>query len=351
MAAPASLDSTVIDELGELIDRHVYLSADGKNALLLWILYSYLGQVFWHQPRLVLHSPTKRSGKTTVLKLLQLLCWNPIHASNASPAALFRMIDMSQPTLLLDEADTYFKSNEDMRGLINAGFERNGMIWRCVGDKPEPKGFQCACPTAIAGIGTLADTIIDRSIVIPMERKPKSVSLPVLEPHRHTFWAEVQTKLKEWADHNKARLEAVNPDMSGLSSDRAADVWRPLFAIAHLLGGDWPALARRAAKTLTASSSTALDEDPGQLVLSDIRDIFFRTKKDRLPSAEICAQLATMEDRPWPEWSRGRAITTHQLARLLSPFKIRSMSIRIADGSTPKGYHKVYFETAWERYL
>ena len=67
--------------------------------------------------------------------MLALLVPTPMHAVNMSAAALYRVVADRQPTLLLDEADTYLgntvaKQHEDIRGLINAGHRRGAMIYR-----------------------------------------------------------------------------------------------------------------------------------------------------------------------------------------------------------------------------
>ena len=42
-------------------------------------------------------------------------------ASNISPSALFRYVEEIRPTLLIDEADSFVKDNEEMRGILNSG--------------------------------------------------------------------------------------------------------------------------------------------------------------------------------------------------------------------------------------
>src|SRR5205085_1767546 len=46
-------------------------------------------------------------------------------------------------------------------------------------------------------------------------------------------------------------LQACDPPMPPTAYNRVADNWRPLFAIAHTVGGDWPALALEAYRHLT----------------------------------------------------------------------------------------------------
>ncbi len=85
------------------------------------------------------------------------------------------MIELEHCTLLIDEADSFLRDNEDMRNLINSGHTPEfAFVIRSVpiGDKAwEPKRFSTWCPMVIAGIGRLADTVEDRSIKIAMRRK------------------------------------------------------------------------------------------------------------------------------------------------------------------------------------
>ena len=70
---------------------------------------------------MVIISPEKRCGKTTVLIILQFLTPRSELASNISAAAVFRYVEDERPTLLIDEADTFIKDNEEMRGVLNSG--------------------------------------------------------------------------------------------------------------------------------------------------------------------------------------------------------------------------------------
>jgi hypothetical protein len=45
-------------------------------------------------------------------------------ASNISPAAIFRYVEASHPTLLIDEAETFVTGNEEVRGILNSGLPR-----------------------------------------------------------------------------------------------------------------------------------------------------------------------------------------------------------------------------------
>src|SRR5439155_9748838 len=116
-------------------------------------------------------SPEKGCGKSTLLDVLSRLVPKPRGASGITAAALFRVIDAYCPTLLLDEADSYARDNEDLRGVLDAGHRRDGAVIRTVGEDHEPRQFSAWAPVALAAIGHLPGTIEDRSIKIGLRRR------------------------------------------------------------------------------------------------------------------------------------------------------------------------------------
>src|SRR5260221_13255916 len=93
-------------------------------AIMLWVFLSYLEAVVDCLPILAIRSPEKRCGKTTLLDVLGRLVSKPLQSSNCSVAAIYRVIEKLHPTLLIDEADTWLKDNEEARGVINSGHTR-----------------------------------------------------------------------------------------------------------------------------------------------------------------------------------------------------------------------------------
>jgi hypothetical protein len=160
-------------------------------------------------------------------------------------------------------------------------------------------------------------------------------------------------KMTRWTADNGTRLASADPDMGDLQN-RVADNWRPLFTIADLAGGIWPARVRE-----IASGADAVRDDQSIRVqlLADIRALFETGGTDRLSSEEIIEYLISLEDRPWPEWKIGKPLTKAGLARLLKKFEasdgvpIAPSTIRLADGQTSKGYYRLAFEDAFTRYL
>jgi len=316
----------------------------------LWVVATHAFDAFFIFPRLLLTAPEKGCGKSTLLDVLSRLVRLAIVVANISAAALFRVIERDRPTLFLDEADSYLRHNEDMRGVLNAGHRRDGAVMRCVGENHDPRKFSAWAPVALAAIGHLPGTIEDRSIKIGMRRRRAEESVERLRLDRTDGLEASQRKAVRWAIDHAAELAAADPEVPDGITNRAADNWRPLLAVAEAVGGAWPERARHAAVLLTrehADDSGA----PGIMLLVDLRELFDRDPTGVLFTRGILTALHDREDRPWGEFRQGRQMTPRQMAELLRPYGIPTNQTVRRGAHTGKGYRAADFADAWERYL
>jgi hypothetical protein len=167
--------AALLDEMVSVITTYVIMPRESAIAVALRCLHAHAFDASAISPRLFITSPEKRCGKSTLLGVIKALVPKPLPGSNITPAALFRTVQAVRPTLLIDEADSFLSENDELRGIINSGHERNGQTIRVVvvGDDYEPRAFSTWCPTAIAAIGNVPATIEDRSILISMRRRRK----------------------------------------------------------------------------------------------------------------------------------------------------------------------------------
>lgn len=344
--------AALLSELQTTFERFLVLPAGAAVAFSLWVVFAHAHDAAEVSPLLVLVSPEKRCGKTTALSLLGALVPTGLHTSSITPAALFRGVELFGPTLLIDEADSFLKMREELRGILNSGHTRSGArILRAVGDNHEPRWFSTWAPKAVALIGSLPSTLEDRSILVPMRRKTSGEKVERLRQDR--LGSETQTlrsKAARWALDHLEMLRSIDPETPKELHDRAADNWRPLLAIAELAGGSWPETARRAARVLSAGA-TAEDSSMGVTLLGDLREIFEQAGTDRLFTSDILRELQHREERPWCEWGRSeKPITARGVAKLLKPFGVQPRQIRIEE-ATAKGYRREDLEDAFSRYL
>lgn len=333
--------------LSGVIRRYVVMGQEHADAAALWCAHTYSIDSFGVSPRLAVQSAEKQCGKTTALDVIGRLVWRPLPTANISAAAVFRTVESAQPTLLIDEGDTFLRDNEELRGILNSGHRQGGSVVRTVGEDLEPRQFSTFSALAIALIGALPDTLQDRSVAIELRRRLPSEHVEQFRFDRTEDLDRVASMTRRWAEDNADAIADADPDTEGLFN-RQADNWRPLLAIADVAGGEWPQRARNAAKILSAVAS---DASRGTGLLTDIHAIFTERNTDKLPSAELAAQLACIEGRPWAEMRGGKPISANTLARSLARFKIKPGTIRLDAGGTLKGYHRDQFEDAFARYL
>lgn len=342
-----ALLAAIVEQFG----RFVAMSPGQVLAAALWVMTSHTPDAFSISPRFLITSATKGSGKSTLLEAVSRLVPRPLSSSNLTAAALFRSIEAWRPTILVDEADTFlFDPASDLVGIVNSGHRRSqAFVVRTVeiGGEHEPRLFSTWGPMAIASIGKPPPTIVDRSIIIELQKK-RGGSFERMRADRDLGFREIGRKIARWAaDHGDALAQIDPPIPAGLS-DRAADNWRVLLAVADVVGGDYPNLARSAIATLFAGVE---DEDQPVVLLRDIRSIFDLKGEDRITSQDLAEALADIEGRPWPEFGRAnRPISPNQLARLLSNFGMTSTTIRIGERRA-KGYHRKTFERLWVAHL
>ncbi|MEU8760918.1 DUF3631 domain-containing protein [Streptomyces sp. NPDC048659] len=331
-------------------------------AVVLWDAHAHLLDSFDSTPRLAFLSPEPGSGKSRALEIVETLVPKPMVAVNASAAALFRAVSSGEgrPTILFDEIDTVFGpkagDNEELRGFLNAGHRRSGVTYRCIGDggNQTVQAFPSYTAVAVAGLGSLPDTILTRSVIVRMRRRARNERV---EPYRQRLHEkeghQLRDQLAAWAEQVSEQVRDAWPELPEGVTDRPADVWEPLLAVADAAGGDWPKRARTACLELVKASQA---DDKGSLgirLLTDLRD-HVMIGVDRLPTIAVLDRLNSLDDAPWADL-QGKPLDNRRLSRMLSEYMtgdnepIGSRNIRTSGGIL-KGYYATDLHDAWQRY-
>lgn len=343
----------LLDTIRAFIRRYVVLRDDHQAVTLaLWVAHTHALSAAVCTPYLAILSPEKQSGKSLLLEVLQALTARGEHATNISPAALFRIIEAGPPTLLLDEVDALFKSEseraEELRGLINSGNRRGATVLRCHGPLHDVRAFRVFCAKALGGIenGTLPDTVRDRSIAIRMRRKTKADTVERWLLQRVEVAAmDLREWVADWAQRFTETLSTAEPELPDALSDRQQEAWWALLAIADLAGGEWPQAARNAAVALDGAED---DISIGVRLLAAIRTAFGDERV--LTVTALLGALNSDEDLPFGGWSDGKGIDARWLSRKLKPYEIRPGTVRSGE-NVARGYNRDWFIDAWARYV
>ena len=343
--AEAEVDgSALLTSIVEQFGIYIFLPEYEKLAIALWVIAHYAFDAFFIFPRLRLKSATKGCGKSTLLDILECLVNKPLIPSNATGPSLFRTIATERPTILLDEADRFVPKNDNLISIINAGHKKNGTVLRCVGDDQEVRAFPVWAPMAIAAIRSLPGTVEHRAVVIDMKRRPPGQKLKRFRADRPTKeLVELASQAARWAADHQIALGNADPKIPEALSNRAADNWLPLLAVAEAIGGDWPDKARKAAAALQHGD----DDELGVRLLGDIKEEF---TGDTMHSIDLVAALNEREGAPWAEINRGKPLTQAKLGSLLRDFDIHAEQIKIG-GINRNGYRRQQFEAVFATYF
>ena len=358
-STPTADVGPLLDDLVTFLRRYVVVAEHEYLAVALWIVHTHAIDAADTTPYLVATGPERRCGKTRLLEVLSLVVRQPTMTVNTSDAALFRLIALEQPTLLLDETDTIFgyrvkHERESLRGIINGGYRRGSVVMRCEGDGSNQQvvSFATFCPKALAGIGSLPDTIRDRSLVIEMRRSRPGEKTERLRMNRPPAEAAtLKTRIEQWVASHLEDLTVSEPVLPDGLNDRAQDVCEPLLAIADLADPSLGSQARQAFITLTNAQQAGSEESVGVMLLASIKAAFDSDGAPQLSTDELINRLCDDPEAPWGQWRGQGRIDPRALARILKPYGIRSKSLGDPINRGKKGYGRYEFEDTWSRYL
>jgi putative DNA primase/helicase len=348
----------LVEEIFTIIEKCVYLTSEQILAVTYWVLHTYFirpkgeRQAFRYSPILHLTSWLFGCGKTVLQDLLAEMSHKSQKAANISTSSLFRLFHSKQPTLFLDEIDTYFPNRDELIGFLNAGYdERVGKVMRQSpkgNDWSETSEFSVWGAKCLAGIGSQVATLESRTIKIQLVRKPTHHKLArlhdVIEQDRDLF-LNIRRKCVRFAIDNEEALIRQPTFYSDILSDRANDCWSGLFKLAALISADAQKLHNAAIKL---SSSSGPEKSEFEEFLLDLKPFVESFPQSRIPSNILIDYLRSLEDRPY----RYKGFSAYDLASRFRPHGVRPVQMR-TDGNSRnvKGYEKAELQQLISKYL
>lgn len=170
----------LVREIEEVLtDVYYFRNPIVSKVLALWTYGTYYYMMFGVYPYIEL-SGRRGSGKSTIDKILSKMALNGRMSASASPAAIYRMLDLVGGTLVLDEmesiSDKAKNDMNDMGGILKAGYSNSGgMVYRFDPDLGEVRGFACFSPKVISSINGMDEVLRDRALMILTSPAPENV--------------------------------------------------------------------------------------------------------------------------------------------------------------------------------
>ena len=95
-------------EIKKLFEKYVVVSKEFLNVLATYVMMTYIYVLFQVIPYLWLNGE-KGTGKSTIMKLMNKICFNALYGLNLNPANIFRQIDNDGSTIILDEFEKMYR--------------------------------------------------------------------------------------------------------------------------------------------------------------------------------------------------------------------------------------------------
>lgn len=299
------------------------------------LLVAYAAATHWHSqctefPLLGILAAGYGSGKSAALGVMKLSSRRGVVVSDASAASVFRAVDKYSPCLCLDEGYQLAGDQDDgdddqcmLRKMLKACHQREtAWVSRAVPDGEggyTPHTFNVWAPISFSLNGILGPQIMSRSVVANMRRsirqthsksldraavaamlKDGSMPRPVKVADRREKLLRTNAQLQRAASDQPINTHSDDAEADllvtlgtiGVDEPRRHDVWRPLFRVAYLAGGEWPTRVRRACQR------TEKGEDPDAIRI--LAQAFFQQveagkidlDEPRIPANDIGKLLA-----------------------------------------------------------
>jgi hypothetical protein len=348
-------DTTAADLLKALIsvfERHLGLPPGAALVAPLWSIHAHALECFHISPFLIAISPLPNCGKSRVLEILSLLTPNAKFSPDFSRAAFSYHEGDPIPTFLIDEAEHSLNSKSIVSTLRSSYRRSSARVERKRPGKTARLQDQVLltwAPKAFTWMGPLDSAVESRSILIRMTRmSPEDRDrVPDFNPENPStveLLGGLNLEIAIWVRENFDRLKQSNPKMPPELYGRYRDNWKPIFAIADLIGDDFPELVREAA--LSIQFAFEAEEPEHQRLLRGLK-----TVRDAVPNQKEASPDELVKgawDLPESEWRD--SLTANKMSRLLKRFLISTHS-----GCGPKKnlcrYFWADFEPHFKAYL
>lgn len=247
---------------------HYYYHGDNRwhTTIASWVIGTYMFPIFDVYP--ILHLQGEReSGKSTLLWVLWLLSWNPTKPeASLREADLFRTIEGSRPTYLIDVTKLDIRQDGDVVDVFELGIERDGTVARCDKETLEPLRWEVYDPKAIST--RLELPFEAKCIRVITEKAPDEVytkrraDLKKGPDRQRLVGSIIRSVLKSWP---KVLQEYQNLEQTDKLMGRRFQLWAPLLAVCKIFApgryDDLMSLAEEDAERYEAGDQMTRVED------------------------------------------------------------------------------------------
>lgn len=320
----------IFDYYMDFEDQRLY------DLLACFVIYTYFYPLFNAAPILQLWGEMK-TGKSKIVGILALLCFNSVNSANISEASVFRLVEGRRATLLLDESEDLMHSERGkaISNLLLAGYSKGGETYRqekvFATDRYKTTSYNVFSPKVIANINGISLTPLrSRTIrIITSGAADKLKANRDINPTDKSFQSS-RNKLFRMALLEFNRVIKAKDDLPSVGlSDRWFGIWQGILSIAHIINGKtWESLTSFALDNV-AAMQLEIDRDSEGVAL--LNRLFILTERDGDGDYPIDRLLALTMDDDYLQFTSKRdlGLTMARLGFNSVPRKIDNRTHRV----------------------
>ena len=171
----------LVSDLHQYLNKYVDIESQiDRDIVLTYVLLTWVYQRFSSIPYLRIIGDYG-TGKSRLLKVLNI-CYKSIYTSgNASEAPIFRLVHKYGGTLIIDEAELSRRNDrcEGIKEILRFGKDSDGVVTRCDGVNFEVKAYKVFGPKILGSRRTYRDDALESRIIDIKMKETKSDHIPL----------------------------------------------------------------------------------------------------------------------------------------------------------------------------
>ncbi|MES3005472.1 MAG: hypothetical protein V4664_00845 [Patescibacteria group bacterium] len=229
-------EQEIINEVQSFIHKYLDISEVYEGIATYYVLFSWLYDKFNEVPYLRTIGDYG-TGKSRFLQTIGSLCYKPIFTGGATtPSPIFRIVDETGGTLIIDEADfKYSDMTSDLVKILNTGYQKGIPVLRTEGKGTyEVKAYNVFSPKIVATRETFSDKALEsRFLVEEMSVGTIRAGIPrTLEEDFYNDSQKIRNKLLRWRlDNYLKKIDKNDEQLIEGIHPRLNQIVLPLFSI------------------------------------------------------------------------------------------------------------------------
>lgn len=224
------------DTILKLNEKYIdHYNVSDHKFIACWIIGTYCFSLFENFGRLYFRAE-RGSGKTKQTRVLKHLVFNPMWVTKGTPSSIFRDIEATCGTPLIDNMDKLHEElKREFEHQIETGWMYDATHRLTDKDSMRTQKFASYAPIALNNIYGLDENTIDKTFEIPMLKSINKEIKRLKVTPKSESWEEIRDNLRFWVLDNWELITKTYDETTADISGREYDVVEGVLCVAKLV--------------------------------------------------------------------------------------------------------------------